>query len=333
MPRGLASYGFTSCSSSSVASASEIDSDFSAADTDDDCSTATAAGAESSNVKRRKTLALKYKPEWKQLFLMWPVYSSSRSGEDADDEMICVLCNERMKAKCSTANRYQEHKHPQSKMYSEGKRSRILAHYEASILKQQATMKHSMEPNQLFKLAPYKLAFIINKHKMPFNSSTTFVKFATMTDPNSVAFSHMPSSRETITRRTRDIHQKVLRPNLINQLKNSIFWSIIVDESTDTTTKEHMCMYVRFVNVEKQAVVEYFLEVKQVLGHPTATEIFEAMMQVFNPEDQNCKLPLDRLASMTCDCAAVMISPKNGVAGKLRSVVNPKLFVTHCPPQ
>ena len=29
---------------------------------------------------------------------MWPVYSSSRSGEAADDEMICVLCNERMKA-------------------------------------------------------------------------------------------------------------------------------------------------------------------------------------------------------------------------------------------
>ena len=55
-------------------------------------------------------------------------------------------------------------------------------------------------------------------------------------------------------------------------------------------------------------------------------------MQVFNPEDQNCKLPLDPLASMTCDGAAVMIYPKNGVAGKLRSVVNPKLFVTHCPP-
>ena len=207
MPRGLASYGFTSSSSSSVASASEIDTDCSAA-ADNDCSTATAARAGSSNVKRRKTLALKYKPEWKQRFLMWPACSSSRSGEDADDEMICVLCNERMKDKCSTANCHQERKHPQSKTYSEGKRSRILAHYEASILKQQATMKHSMEPNHLLKLASYKLAFIINKHKMPFNSSTAFVEFATLADPNSVVFSHMPSSRETITRRTRDIHQK-----------------------------------------------------------------------------------------------------------------------------
>ena len=167
---------------------------------------------------------------------------------------------------------------------------------------------------------------------MPFNSSTTFVEFATLAYPNSVVFSHMPSSRETVIRRTRDIHRKVLRPDLINQLKNAIFWSIFVDETTDTATKEQMCMYVRFVNVEKQAVVEYFLEMKQVLGHPTATAIFEAMMQVLDPEDQNWKLPLNRLVSMTCDGAPVMISPKNGVAGKLRSVVNPKLFVTHCPP-
>ena len=167
---------------------------------------------------------------------------------------------------------------------------------------------------------------------MPFNSSTAFVEFATLSDPNLVVFSHMPSSRETATRCTRDIHQKVLMPDLINQLKNAIFWNIIVDESTDTATKEQMCMYVRFVNVEKQAVGEYFLEMKQVLGHPTATAIFEAMMHVLDPEDQNCKLPVDRLISMTCDGAPVMISPKNGVAGKLRSVVNPKLFVTHCPP-
>ena len=92
MPRGLASYGFTSSSSSSVASAFEIDTDCSAAAAaDNDCSTATAARAGSSNVKRRKTLALKYKPEWKQRFLMWPACSSSRFGEDADDEMICAM--------------------------------------------------------------------------------------------------------------------------------------------------------------------------------------------------------------------------------------------------
>ena len=285
------------------------------------------------NVKRRKkSSTLKYKPEWKQQFLTWPVSSSAHSGEDVDDEMVCVLCNERMKAKCSTAIRHQERKHPKTKAFSESKRSRILAHYESSFLKQQATMRHSMEPNQLLKLAPYKLAFIINKHKMPFSSSPVFVEFAALADPNSAVFSQIPLSRETVTRCTRDIHQKIIRPDLIDQLKRAIFWSIIVYASTNTATKEQKCMYVRFADIIKKAVVEDFLEVKQILGHPTATTVFEAMMQMFDPEDSDQKLPLNRLASMSCDGAPVIISPKNGVAGKLRSAVNPKLFITHCPP-
>ena len=46
---------------------------------------------------------------------------SSRSSKDTvDDEMVCVLCNERMKVKCSTVNRHQERKYPKSKVFSEG---------------------------------------------------------------------------------------------------------------------------------------------------------------------------------------------------------------------
>ncbi len=56
-----------------------------------------------------------------------------------------------------------------------------------------------MEPNQLVKLAPYKLAFILNKHKRPFPSCSAFVEFASSADPNSGVFSRMPSSRETVT--------------------------------------------------------------------------------------------------------------------------------------
>ena len=71
-----------------------------------------------------------------------------------------------------------------------------------------------------------------------------------------------------------------------------------------------------FVNVEKQAFAKDFLEMKLGLKHPTVTASFL----------------IDYIASMTCDGATVTISSKNGVAGRLRSLVNPKLFVTHCPP-
>lgn len=80
--------------------------------------------------------------------------------------------------------------------------------------------------------------------------------------------------------------------------------------STDSATKG---MYVRFVNVEKDMIVEDFLQIKEVVGHPTADAILSAMMEVFEPEDDDCKLPLGRLASTTSDGAPVMISQKNGV--------------------
>ena len=56
-------------------------------------------------------------------------------------------------------------------------------------------------------------------------------------------------------------------------------------------------------------------------------------MNVMTPEYQSLALPTERLASLTCDGAPVVLYQKNGVAGKLKASVNPKLFITHCPPQ
>ena len=101
-------------------------------------------------------------------------------------------------------------------------------------------MTRATEPQHLAKVAPYKLAFVINKHKLPFSSCRAFIEFASNTDPNSSVFSQMPSSRETVTRRTRDIHQNVLQPDLIEELKQALYWGLIIDESTDSATKEQM---------------------------------------------------------------------------------------------
>ena len=66
---------------------------------------------------KKRSSKLRYKPEWKQRFMMAPV--TVTVGSEVDDEMMCLLCNERMKAKCSTAIRHIERKHPKSKDFSE----------------------------------------------------------------------------------------------------------------------------------------------------------------------------------------------------------------------
>ncbi len=39
---------------------------------------------------------------------MWPAEDVARVETGKDEDIICVICSKRMKAKCSTANRHQE---------------------------------------------------------------------------------------------------------------------------------------------------------------------------------------------------------------------------------
>ena len=106
-------------------------------------------------------------------------------------------------------------------------------------------MASATKPNDMVKLAPYKLAFVISKQKMPFSSCEAFMEFARSADPASTVFSRMPCSRDTVTKRTQEIHQKVLKPTLLP------FWTLIGDESTDTATHEQLGLYVRYIDVEE----------------------------------------------------------------------------------
>ena len=79
----LTSFGFGLSSGSSTSTVpSETD------DMDSSCPSAKGRSC-------KKLSTLKFKPEWKQQFLMLPAASSRSSEDTVDDEIVCVLCNER----------------------------------------------------------------------------------------------------------------------------------------------------------------------------------------------------------------------------------------------
>ena len=80
----------------------------------------------------------------------------------------------------------------------------------------------------------------------------------------------MPGGRDTITRRTHDIHKAILKPGVVNCVHNLPFLSLVADESTDSATKEQLGVYVRYFGLDQGKLVEEFLEMKQVIGHPDA---------------------------------------------------------------
>ena len=232
---------------------------------------------------------------------MWP---SQQPGDAEVTEMICILCQERMKTKSSTAVRHLERKHATVKSLSTDKKQRLVKQFECMYAQQRNSLTRALRPDQLSKLAPYKLAFVIGKHKMPFSIFDAFLEFSRSADPNSSVFSKMAGSRDTVIKRTQEIHQAVLRPLLLEAVSGSPFWSVVVDKSTDCATMEQLGVYVRYLDLENGRLCEEFLEFKRIVGHPNATNIFTSLMEAFS-----C-MPVHTLAGFTSDGAAVMISQK-----------------------
>lgn len=162
--------------------------------------------------KRLRHERRQFLEEWKLKYLMWPIKGAD--SHPCVSEMICIQCQEKLKAKSSTA-RHIQRKHTASMSFSKEKKERLIGQFESMYKKQKETMFKALEPSVLAKVAPYKLAFTIAKHKMPFSSCGAFVEFAKAADPNSSVLKNMAGSRETITRRTQEIHQVVLKPNII----------------------------------------------------------------------------------------------------------------------
>ena len=159
------------------------------------------------------------------------------------------------------------------------------------------------------------------------------VEFAVATDPKSDVFRSITGSRRTVTRRTMDLHQKVLVPEVFKGVNNSHFWSLMVDDSTDTGTHEQMILYVRFIDSRLQPKVTRFLGVKRIEGHPNAENLCRSIMSVIGSEGSGYALPTDRLVSFTTDGASVTLSSQNGVLGKIRNEIgNAKLLSQHCCP-
>ena len=279
--------------------------------------------------KKRKQSKLNYQRDWKLKYLMLPVPSCEGK---LNDEMICVQCHHQMKAKSSTALRHISRRHPDMLTLSEGKKRRLLHLFEGTIQKQQAVMSSALKPNELVKLAPYKLAFVLAKHKLPFSTCEAFSEFARSADPSSSVFSQMACSRGTITKKKQEIHKVVIRPFVVQNVNNSLYWSLICDEPCDAATQEQLGLYVRYINLEKHKIDEEFFEMKRITGHPNAENLFAATMEAIDSEATALKLPLDKLVALTTDGASVMLSERGGLFGKLKERISTKLFSTHCPP-
>ena len=103
-------------------------------------------------------------------------------------------------------------------------------------------MAHALKPNELVKLAPYKPAFVLAKHKLPFSTCEAFSEFARSADPSSSAFFQMACSRGTITKKIQEIHKVVLRSLVVQNVTNSPYWSLVMSHVMVLPKSSLVCM-------------------------------------------------------------------------------------------
>ena len=126
-------------------------------------------------------------------------------------------------------------------------------------------LKKATTPSKLRVIAPYKLAFTIAKHKMPFSSCEAFTAFAMAAGPESVVFKDMARSRNTIATKTVELYEKVLRPELTKKVNDSPYWSIMADDSTDSSVCEQCGVYARFIDMQERLDFCHYNKFKVIL--------------------------------------------------------------------
>ena len=83
------------------------------------------------------------------------------------------------------------------------------------------------------------------------------VEFASVADPLSKVFNNMASSRRTVVRRMYDIFLN-MKDELKDEIQKAMFLGIMADESTDTAVSEQLILYMRYVDISREAISTRF---------------------------------------------------------------------------
>ena len=99
-------------------------------------------------------------------------------------------------------------------------------------------------------------------------------EFASAADPLSKVFTNMASSRRTVVRRMNDIFL-YMKDELKDEFQKAMFLGIMAYESTDTAVSEQLILYIRYVDISREAISTRFAGVQKVEGNPNAENMFK----------------------------------------------------------
>ena len=109
-------------------------------------------------------------------------------------QMVCVLCSKKLESiKLDTIKKHHKSKHCSldPTLYAPSKKRLLVMKYEADQKHQKGQIHKLLDPQMKAKVASYKLAYVVGKHKKPLSDCEHYVEFARAADPDSQVFKQM----------------------------------------------------------------------------------------------------------------------------------------------
>lgn len=125
-----------------------------------------------------------------------------------------------------------------------------------------------------------------------------------------------------------------IEEDILEKIKKSNYYSVLVDETTDIRVREKMVLYVRYVDSQTFTPKTTFLANVYLQGEEkdgklqgiTASVIYNSIVNYLDQKG----LDKSKLFSFGSDGASVLTGRKNGVATKLKENLNPHMISIHC---
>lgn len=194
-----------------------------------------------------------------------------------------------------------------------------------------AIIKKKCTPEQANRYAVlFNTAYGVAKQGKPFSD---FLNVMEIQRKNKVDIGEQYMNLEGCKLFIRWILTKQMKQELVTEIKNSPFMSILSDGSTDTGVLEQEIVYVRYVDVKEMIPVTTFVnivELKSADFEGVLNAILSALADLqFDKDSLKHDTDGPKLVCANFDGASVNFCPKSGVFQKIKEFV-PEVIVIHC---
>ncbi|RXN10795.1 SCAN domain-containing 3-like protein [Labeo rohita] len=232
---------------------------------------------------------------------------------------VCLICSETVAvAKEYNLRRHHNTKHSNFKVsYPEQSeaRQRKIATLKSAYSRASGIITRTLTDQERVTCASLQAAWVLCRHNRPFTESevlkecmiTVLEELAPDKSMDRIIASvkQVPLSASTHAQRAHDLAEQVQKA-VIDGVKETKYFSLAIDESTDNTEISQLCVFVRYF--DGKDFREELLALLPLKDNTTADIIFGKLEDFFKSHG----LPLDKINLTVTDGAPAMIGKKQG---------------------